>query len=266
MSELSCNIVKDLLPSYIDGICSEDSQKLVEQHLQECADCRAFVDMLRESEVAERQREAKQIACTKKIKRHVNARLFGWCALLAAVGAGLWMYRDNYGVLSVYYMAALPLLLADVHFLLSDYTEHREKTEGRTILTAVSSLLVCCSLLLGFLSVLWGRQGSWPFRPEAEIGTFVRNWHLLLVLCQLAVLAAGIARTVRTANSHSLIISISATGIALSLSMISVLHTLTSIEYLAQSIGRSGVLLLEGACLACAMLFLEKRRLPEGKD
>ncbi len=259
--EPNCNIVKDLLPSYMDGLCSEDSGKLVEQHLKGCADCRAFVEMLRESEAAERQREEGQIACTRKIKRHINARLFGWCVLLAAVGAGLWMYRDNYGVLSVYYMAALPLLLADVQFLLSDYTEHREKTESRTILTAVSSLLVCCSLLLGFLSVLWGRQGSWPFRPEAEIGTFVRNWHLLLVLCQFAVLAAGIVRTVRTANSHSLIISISTTGIALSLSMISVLHTLTSVEHLAQSMGCSGVLLLEGACMACAVLFLERRRL-----
>ena len=43
----------DLLPSYMDGLCSEDSGKLVEQHLKGCADCRAFVEMLRESALAQ---------------------------------------------------------------------------------------------------------------------------------------------------------------------------------------------------------------------
>ncbi|MDE7299408.1 MAG: zf-HC2 domain-containing protein [Lachnospiraceae bacterium] len=261
MNELNCNVVKDLLPSYMDGLCSEDSRRLVEQHLQTCPDCRSFVEMLRESEVAERQKESGQIAYMRKIKRHVNARLFGWCALLVIFGVGLWMHWDNYGVMGDYYLAALPLLLADVHFLLSDYAKCRERTGSKTILTAGSSLLVCCSLLLGFLSIQWGQKGGWPVESEAELGPFVRNWHLLLVLCQLAILAAGIVLTVRTSNSHSILISISAAGIALSLYMISSLGTLVSVEYLAKSMRGSWILLLEGACIACAMFFLEKRRL-----
>ena len=34
-----CNIVKDLLPLYIDGAVSEDSRKLVEEHTAVCEDC-----------------------------------------------------------------------------------------------------------------------------------------------------------------------------------------------------------------------------------
>lgn len=34
-----CNIVKDLLPLYIDGAVSEDSRKLVEEHTAICEDC-----------------------------------------------------------------------------------------------------------------------------------------------------------------------------------------------------------------------------------
>ena len=34
-----CNIVKDLLPLYIDGAVSEDSRKLVEEHTALCEDC-----------------------------------------------------------------------------------------------------------------------------------------------------------------------------------------------------------------------------------
>lgn len=35
-----CNVVKDLLPLYADDICSEDSRQVVEEHLQECQECR----------------------------------------------------------------------------------------------------------------------------------------------------------------------------------------------------------------------------------
>ena len=36
----NCNIICDLLPSYIDGICSEDSRIAVEKHLKKCEHCK----------------------------------------------------------------------------------------------------------------------------------------------------------------------------------------------------------------------------------
>jgi len=35
----NCNIIKDLLPLYIDNVCSEDSKKLIENHLKDCNEC-----------------------------------------------------------------------------------------------------------------------------------------------------------------------------------------------------------------------------------
>ncbi|MCR8657361.1 zf-HC2 domain-containing protein [Paenibacillus endoradicis] len=35
----NCNIIYDLLPLYIDGICSEESKSLVDEHLHECPNC-----------------------------------------------------------------------------------------------------------------------------------------------------------------------------------------------------------------------------------
>ena len=29
----SCNMIQDLIPLYIDGVCSEESKEAVEQHL-----------------------------------------------------------------------------------------------------------------------------------------------------------------------------------------------------------------------------------------
>lgn len=35
-----CNIIRDLLPLYLDEVCSKDSRKLVEEHLEYCEVCR----------------------------------------------------------------------------------------------------------------------------------------------------------------------------------------------------------------------------------
>ena len=40
---LSCDVIRDLLPLYTEGIASEASAALVEAHLETCAVCRTAV-------------------------------------------------------------------------------------------------------------------------------------------------------------------------------------------------------------------------------
>ncbi|MGM9608214.1 MAG: zf-HC2 domain-containing protein [Oscillospiraceae bacterium] len=40
MKSTPCEVIRDLLPLYIDGCCSGESRQLVEEHLEQCADCR----------------------------------------------------------------------------------------------------------------------------------------------------------------------------------------------------------------------------------
>lgn len=46
--KISCDIIKDLLPLYVDGACSKESAKLVEEHLKECPDCTNELGRLKE--------------------------------------------------------------------------------------------------------------------------------------------------------------------------------------------------------------------------
>ena len=39
--KVSCEIIKDLLPLYYDGVCSNDSSAMIEKHLLECDNCKA---------------------------------------------------------------------------------------------------------------------------------------------------------------------------------------------------------------------------------
>ena len=46
---MNCNIVKDLIPLYIDGCCSEESEKAVEEHIRDCDDCKKLLEDMKSS-------------------------------------------------------------------------------------------------------------------------------------------------------------------------------------------------------------------------
>ena len=53
-----CNIVKDLLPSYIDGLTSKESNIFIENHLSNCTECKKELDYMKkdnESKNAEKE-------------------------------------------------------------------------------------------------------------------------------------------------------------------------------------------------------------------
>lgn len=46
MSKVSCEIIKDMLPLYYDNVCSDDSKRMVEEHLLECNNCKMELENL----------------------------------------------------------------------------------------------------------------------------------------------------------------------------------------------------------------------------
>ncbi len=43
---MNCNVVKDLIPLYIDDCCSEESSIIVREHLENCSECKAFLESI----------------------------------------------------------------------------------------------------------------------------------------------------------------------------------------------------------------------------
>ena len=48
MNRVSCDVIKDLIPLYAEDMLSEDSSKLVEEHLDACEECRKYLKELQE--------------------------------------------------------------------------------------------------------------------------------------------------------------------------------------------------------------------------
>ena len=42
--KINCDVVKDLLPQYAEGTLEKDTEKLVKEHLDECEECRSYLD------------------------------------------------------------------------------------------------------------------------------------------------------------------------------------------------------------------------------
>ena len=49
VDNMDCNVITDLLPLYVDECCSEESERLVAEHLEACESCRKIYDQMRET-------------------------------------------------------------------------------------------------------------------------------------------------------------------------------------------------------------------------
>ena len=53
-----CDIIKDLLPSYADGLTNETTNAIIEEHLNDCPGCREELEKIRHAGVSPLQGRA----------------------------------------------------------------------------------------------------------------------------------------------------------------------------------------------------------------
>ena len=81
----NCGIIKDLLPLYADDVCTEESRRMVTEHIAECSECRAELEKMgRNISVASET----DIKVMKRIKKRMRIEKItvGVISLLAVLG------------------------------------------------------------------------------------------------------------------------------------------------------------------------------------
>lgn len=96
---LPCEVVCDLLPVYIDGLCGEETSQLVREHLEECEECRKehtamSEDMLRTKASAESKKGGALKKTLKKIKKHTVKMVCIYLAAALAAGGVLYTLME----------------------------------------------------------------------------------------------------------------------------------------------------------------------------
>lgn len=100
MEKISCNVIKDLLPLYLDDVVSEDTREMVEEHLDSCESCRKEADILKQNVVLPTNRSLKysDAQILKKLKQRFFKRkvVISLVSVLAstAVIIGLYCYAN----------------------------------------------------------------------------------------------------------------------------------------------------------------------------
>lgn len=70
--KISCKIIEDLLPIYHDGICSEESAAMVEEHLKECPKCTEILTSLNGEFELEKPQSTDELKPLAEIQQRIN--------------------------------------------------------------------------------------------------------------------------------------------------------------------------------------------------
>lgn len=103
-----CDLIRDLIPLYVDSVCSDVSAEIVKEHLGECEECRKYYEEISELvieavSVKQQEFEKQQADSLKKMKRKWNKKKKLFVVLGAAIGGA---------VMYIFIRFILPLLLA----------------------------------------------------------------------------------------------------------------------------------------------------------
>ena len=101
MSKLECNIVQDLLPSFVDSLVNDETAKEIKEHLADCEDCAKLYNEMRNGENFEQKEAKKEINYLKKIKNKnkiIIASILSALMILIIIAFGLYCFigtNDN---------------------------------------------------------------------------------------------------------------------------------------------------------------------------
>ena len=95
----NCKIIQDLLPLYSDGILSEESKTLIEEHLSECEICKAIAERTKNVIICpdEASENLKSVKPFKRLKKS-RAR-----TLIITISISMVMFFLSFGVLLPYF-------------------------------------------------------------------------------------------------------------------------------------------------------------------
>ena len=89
-NDLTCGVVRDLLPSYVEGLTSDETNAAVEAHLAACPDCAARRDAMAAPEDAEATEQRREVDYLKTVRRKSGRRVvIAVACTLAVILAGV---------------------------------------------------------------------------------------------------------------------------------------------------------------------------------
>lgn len=88
---MKCEIIRDLLPSYVDGLTSEESNREITAHVAECAPCKEILEQMQEEMQTKEEKEGRKINPFQKFNRRMMSAVA--VAVAVCIGVGGFGYK-----------------------------------------------------------------------------------------------------------------------------------------------------------------------------
>ena len=99
--KVTCKVIQDLLPLYVDGVCSPDTAALVEEHLKDCEACQEAYHALKEAPTPTpgdgADKDAAVAKGLRKVKKSIRRKRLAIvsivlvAAIAVSIPVGMWM-------------------------------------------------------------------------------------------------------------------------------------------------------------------------------
>ncbi len=290
-----CDVICDLLPSYIDGICTEATRRCVEEHLEDCPTCKARAKQLRETALSGESLERIALDAAKKIKRRAVWQTTVRLALLlpfiafASLGLNL-VLRGRDVIFTGQYLPKHGFGLLAVCLLICAVSSRGresglQKADRWALVLSLAGMAASFGVMLySYFTVLGKLWNNEPFSfffgliGPAHAGLTMRILYGGLFFLQAAVFFWGLAR-LRKRDVHTVpILQAAMTGMMLPMCYLMTLCSM-NLDFgagpaviLHVQLRDTGTALLIGAggiavgCLASKWRKRNKKDLPFGKD
>lgn len=150
--DIKCEVIQDLLQLYVDDLCSDESCRLVEEHLEHCSECREFLNSLRKGDFLINKVEVEvDRSVEKKLLSNIKKRLLFIELICLGIGAfgGLYttLFVDQFKFILIY-----PVIGCIGYFIIKRFWVTPALIFGVSLIGCIIMGRAAGSLMLSFVS------------------------------------------------------------------------------------------------------------------
>lgn len=238
MEKINCDIIQDLIPSYVDEVCSEATRHCVDEHIKNCAECRKLLAFCKNNELSVVKLELKAFDGLKRVKVQMKYQNFICCLILFPIAAsGFFTFVVNTVYLSqTAYLVLFLICMLTALLVGMDYKEMKKPGRAEYISGVLSFMIdICIALvILYFVKKAVYGTGTAPFglSPE-QCGPLLKRLLLIAFTVQLALFFYHFICIVKSGRSCGWLLSLDITGMFLAQQYAFLLYGMDSVERFA---------------------------------
>lgn len=233
-----CNITRDLLPLYIEELCSEDSREYVEEHLKQCSECMSSYEYLKYTDLCVSATEKREINGFKKLEKNIFGKIyFNYFLFLVAIVIiiGILMLTTNRSYYWVYCLLMPLLMLATGFTFQNGSCEQRSGKHWKLWLIVQALLLLISTTAIFYL--MYAFKYAYPFRlPPAMIGPIMDTTYKINICVSLVCVVSHLYQVGRKKVRYSAWCNFAFLCIFMNLTYDATLYTMESFEGVLESL------------------------------